>query len=138
MKEKAKMRKALSPADRWVVLFRDEFTCQECGKRGKFRLFGAFSITHPRGMFCDLEVHHIKDATVNDFDNLITLCSDCHFDVHEGDWKHKPIKTFIPRPITQEVIEKGRADYYDREKTISRIQMRQVVPPEFWEGMDLV
>ena len=51
------------------ILWRDEFTCQLCG-----------SHRH-------LQVHHIKPRSKggdNSEDNLLTLCRDCHEDVHQG------------------------------------------------------
>ena len=61
---------------REYVLIRDKYKCTRCGRSG------------------DLEVHHIvhltpenifdSKVTLNDA-NLITLCRDCHFAVHEED-----------------------------------------------------
>ena len=61
---------------RKYILIRDQYRCQHCGS------------AHA------LEVHHIKplspetinnaEITLNDA-NLITLCRDCHFAVHEQD-----------------------------------------------------
>jgi len=54
---------------RQYVLYRDGFKCQHCGSKDK------------------LEVHHIiyrsQDGT-NDINNLITLCHECHQEVHKG------------------------------------------------------
>ena len=55
---------------REAVLNRDKYTCQICGKK------------HTR-----LEVHHIKYRSQGGDDNennLITLCEDCHGDIHDG------------------------------------------------------
>ena len=55
---------------REVILHRDNYTCQCCGKKN-----------------CRLEVHHIKfrcDGGTDDEENLITLCEDCHKGVHTG------------------------------------------------------
>ena len=55
---------------REAVLHRDKYTCQICGKK------------HTR-----LEVHHIKyrsQGGTDDDNNLITLCEDCHSDIHDG------------------------------------------------------
>lgn len=52
------------------ALDRDKYTCQCCGKK------------HTR-----LEVHHIVYRSNNgsdDLENLITLCEDCHADIHDG------------------------------------------------------
>ena len=49
---------------RQIVLERDGFICQECGKSD-----------------CLLDVHHIKPYRIsndNSIDNLITLCRSCH------------------------------------------------------------
>ena len=53
-----------------AVLNRDNYTCQVCGKK------------HTR-----LEVHHIiyrSKSGTDDENNLITLCEDCHSDIHDG------------------------------------------------------
>ena len=55
---------------REAVLYRDNYTCQCCGKKN-----------------CRLEVHHIKfrrNGGTDDEENLITLCEDCHKGVHAG------------------------------------------------------
>lgn len=55
---------------REAILHRDNYTCQICGKK------------HTR-----LEVHHIvyrSNGGTNDETNLITLCEECHADVHNG------------------------------------------------------
>ena len=55
---------------RSVILHRDNYTCQCCGKKN-----------------CRLEVHHIKfrcNGGTDDEKNLITLCEDCHKGVHAG------------------------------------------------------
>lgn len=55
---------------REAILNRDNYTCQVCGKK------------HTK-----LEVHHIKYRSQggnDDEDNLITLCEDCHRDIHDG------------------------------------------------------
>ena len=55
---------------RSAILYRDDYTCQCCGKKN-----------------CRLEVHHIKfrrDGGTDDEENLITLCKGCHDGVHAG------------------------------------------------------
>jgi Restriction endonuclease len=55
---------------REVILHRDGYTCQCCGKKN-----------------CRLEVHHIvfrSDGGTDDERNLITLCEDCHKKIHKG------------------------------------------------------
>lgn len=60
------MRKALSKRTRFEVFKRDSFECQYCG-------------AHPPGVI--LHVDHIVPVASdggNDFDNLVTACSDCN------------------------------------------------------------
>jgi 5-methylcytosine-specific restriction endonuclease McrA len=57
------------PAARDATLKRDGMRCQFCGRREH------------------LQVHHIEfrsQGGADDPDNLITLCSDCHHDLHAG------------------------------------------------------
>lgn len=52
------------------ALDRDNYTCQHCGTKNT-----------------RLEVHHIKyrsQGGSDDLDNLITLCEDCHHNLHKG------------------------------------------------------
>jgi len=59
------------------VLYRDGHKCQHC--KGKSKI--------PR-----LEVHHIiyrSDGGSDEAENLITLCSKCHHDLHNGSWELK-------------------------------------------------
>ena len=64
------------------ILYRDNFTCQDCGE------FHAFVNEH--GMTipiddCHLEVHHIVPVSCGGGDepeNLITLCKTCHAERH--------------------------------------------------------
>lgn len=60
------------------VLTRDKRTCQHCGKNNT-----------------KLEVHHIKFRSQGGTDtpnNLITLCSKCHKDLHNGEFEIKAVK----------------------------------------------
>ena len=55
---------------REAILYRDNYTCQCCGKKN-----------------CRLEVHHVKfrsNGGTDDEGNLLTLCEDCHKGVHAG------------------------------------------------------
>lgn len=55
---------------RSAILHRDNYTCQCCGKKN-----------------CRLEVHHIvfrSNGGIDDEENLITLCKECHDGVHAG------------------------------------------------------
>lgn len=55
---------------RKAVLHRDNYTCQCCGKKN-----------------CQLQTHHIifrSRGGTDDENNMITLCKECHADVHNG------------------------------------------------------
>ena len=67
---------------RFIILYRDCFTYQICGKYDYLNTLWSKYTSH--------EVHHIKTNQNNNFDNLITLCPKCHFKVHNNDWKNKP------------------------------------------------
>lgn len=60
------------------ILYRDNFTCQDCGE------FHAFINEHGMPIPIDdgeLEVHHIKPVSEGGGDeqqNLVTLCKECH------------------------------------------------------------
>lgn len=64
------------------ILYRDNFTCQDCGEFHAFR--------NNRGMYLpiddgELEVHHIKfvcDGGGDEPENLVTLCKKCHLERH--------------------------------------------------------
>lgn len=70
------------------VLHRDNYKCQNCSKTK-----------------CQLEVHHIifkSKGGSNEPENLITLCSDCHWKVHHKNLKLKKIgKKSILKYATQ-------------------------------------
>lgn len=59
------------------MLYRDNFTCQDCGE---FRAFiNEHGMTIP--IDCGLEVHHIvpvSDGGGDEPANLVTLCVECH------------------------------------------------------------
>ena len=76
----------VQPALRKLVLERDNWTCQKCGTKEK-----------------QLHCHHIIGIELNpiesaDIDNCITLCKDCHNEVHKqkgctyNDFKRKNCK----------------------------------------------
>lgn len=54
-------------------------------------------------MFGGLEAHHINgNSEDNRFENLISLCNDCHlYKAHNGSWKNKPTKTYQPKALTE-------------------------------------
>ena len=65
------------------ILRRDEFTCQLCG-----------SYRH-------LQIHHIQPRSKggdNSEANLLTLCRDCHADVHAGKEKLQPSSVLLRDP----------------------------------------
>ena len=64
-----------------AVLHRDDYTCQKCGEKSR-----------------KLEVHHIifkSNGGTNNMDNLVTLCSECHRNIHIDDLKfNKKVNVF--------------------------------------------
>ena len=86
---------------REAILNRDNYTCQVCGKK------------HTR-----LEVHHIiyrSQGGTNDENNLITLCKDCHKDIHNG----KVVLTKKPKKLNLK---------YATHMSIIRSQLLKVYP----------
>ena len=62
----------VNPVLRQVVLKRDNYTCQKCGKFENVKLH------------CHHIIPHINSPLeTNDPDNCITLCKDCHKEVHK-------------------------------------------------------
>lgn len=86
---------------REAILNRDNYTCQVCGKK------------HTK-----LEVHHIKYRSQGGNDNennLITLCEDCHRDIHDG----KIVLTKKPKKLNLK---------YATHMSIIRSQLLKVYP----------
>lgn len=71
IRKRKKKNKRSTPEDiRQAVLKRDNYTCQKCGSTN------------------DLHVHHIKyrsEGGSNDISNLITLCEECHYEIHKDE-----------------------------------------------------
>ena len=66
------------------ILYRDNFTCQDCGEFKAMKNEHCVYIPIDNG----LEVHHIKPVSEGGGDepeNLITLCHDCHMKRHHGE-----------------------------------------------------
>ena len=80
------MREPIGNRKRVEILLRDNFTCQLCNHQGYSDIFlGRLAIG------IDLEIHHIHGSKNNDYSNLITLCSDCHFKIHQQNWRNNPM-----------------------------------------------
>lgn len=66
------------------ILYRDNFTCQNCGEFNAFKNEYGVYLPIDNG---NLNVHHIKPVSQGGGDepeNLITLCVKCHKDIHFG------------------------------------------------------
>lgn len=90
---------------RCIVFLRDGFRCQECGRSARFynpiKRFAIFEL------FCDLEVHHIRGLINDDYDNLITLCNDCHKNIaHGGSFRNRPTKIYKPKSMKKAIIDR--------------------------------
>lgn len=84
---------------RWLILTRDNFTCQNCGE--KSNRYGLFRN-------CSLSVHHINgDRNDNHYNNLVSLCERCHLGTHDGNWKNKPTKFFNAKDVTNGTIQRA-------------------------------
>lgn len=84
-----------------AILHRDNYTCQICGKKN-----------------IRLEVHHIiyrSQGGTDDENNLITLCENCHKDIHDG----KIVLTKKPKKLTLK---------YATHMSIIRSQLLKVYP----------
>ena len=75
-----------------AVLLRDDYRCRVCGK-------GNFSSISPSDPYdkvhFDIEVHHIiprKDGGSDTFQNLISLCSECHHNTYSNSYSGVPVK----------------------------------------------
>ena len=65
------------------ILYRDNFTCQDCGEFKAYKNKYGVYIPIDNG----LEVHHIRPVSEGGSDspdNLITLCHNCHTKRHHG------------------------------------------------------
>jgi hypothetical protein len=95
---------ALSKVERCKVFLRDGFKCQDCGKPARF--YNPITRFASDKVFCDLIVHHIDgDCSNNAYNNLITLCDECHKKAHGGWFRNKPVKKYFPKTMTEEVIK---------------------------------
>lgn len=66
------------------ILYRDKFTCYDCGEIHAFRNKFGVQLPIDDGQ---LEIHHIvpvADGGGDEPSNLITLCHDCHMRRHKG------------------------------------------------------
>lgn len=74
----ASFYRALPQAIRDAILARDEFTCQDCGRRGV-----------PGYRRECVQVHHVvseRSGGTNDPSNLITVCVACHKVRDRAEW----------------------------------------------------
>ncbi|MFB0523366.1 MAG: HNH endonuclease [Candidatus Bathyarchaeia archaeon] len=100
--------------NRWIVLYRDSFACQDCASKARF--FDQFGRLHEKGLETDLEVHHINGHSDN-LDNLISLCSECHLqEAHNGDWRNQPVKKYSAKKVTPRIIELALRDFLERQR----------------------
>jgi len=87
---------------RWVILTRDNFTCQDCHKKGLNGFWRNY----------DLDAHHIDGKRENHtYNNQITLCDECHLKAHGYNWQSSPIKSFSPKTINNEIIRQARQTF---------------------------
>ena len=85
---------------REAVLNRDSYRCQHCGKKN-----------------CRLEVHHVvyrSKGGSDDESNLITLCKECHDNVHKGNLvlTKKPKKMLLKHATQMSIIRSRLLKFY--------------------------
>ena len=83
-----------------AVLNRDGYKCQHCGKKN-----------------CRLEVHHItyrSNGGTDDENNLITLCKECHDNIHKGviTLTKKPKKMLLKYATQMSIIRSRLLKHY--------------------------
>ena len=74
------------------ILYRDNFTCQKCGEFHAFQNEYGVAIPIDDGK---LNVHHIVPVCNGGGDepeNLVTLCVDCHKEIHKKYMKMENIE----------------------------------------------
>ena len=104
---------------RWTVFTRDGFTCQDCGQLGDLK---------------SLEMHHINgNHNDNRYENLISLCVDCHLDAHGRNWKNKPVKTYVPKLMTEEI--ENRAYETEPRRVYEKRVMERLFGPDYEIGV---
>lgn len=82
-KEILKMiRETTREKTRFIILYRDQFTCQICGERDYSNSMWRKYSSH--------QIHHIYTNQNNDHNNLVTLCPKCHLSIHKGNWRNSP------------------------------------------------
>lgn len=104
---------------RKATLLRDDFTCQDCGKKNG-----------------RLEVHHITPRRLNGSDsihNLITLCSDCHRHVTGVEMEHA--KRFYEK-INGKTIHFRDAMHVMQGKVYFQEELSKTVPLTLTTGAD--
>ncbi len=74
-----------------AVMARDNYECRVCGKSSLSQVDSASAFDR---IHFELEVHHIiprKDGGVDTFENLITLCEDCHHKTFSNGYSGVPV-----------------------------------------------
>lgn len=71
----------MTPKQRYLVCKKRQFTCEDCGRRGRdaFDLQGRPS--HRRWRYEGIEIHHLKRRRMGGSDeetNLLVVCPTCH------------------------------------------------------------
>jgi len=107
---------------RWIIYSRDDFRCQRCGRKGEISSLNEMTsvlLGNEPIITCDLVIHHINGNRNDDrLENLISLCDECHFEVHNRDWRNKPKENFVTKPVSHEFIEKAIKEYQACQRKI--------------------
>lgn len=70
------------------VMRRDQYTCKRCGTRGENS--GGLGVHHKGGLDNPVSAWLAGKAKRNDFNNLVTICRNCHDGVHDEDRAREP------------------------------------------------
>lgn len=119
------------PVDNVVVLERDDYRCQICGRLCK-------------------DVHHVKprgmggssDPTRESSLNKISVCRACHDKVEANDWDVKLIQSgplYEGDPLTTELVVKGRDErIWHNEKPERKAEVAHRMHQTLIKGLNLV
>jgi len=103
----------LRSRERAYTLKRDRYTCQICGaKQSKAKGQEVKVTVHHKYKKVDIDkvIETIREYLITDVDNLITLCEDCHKEIHQNEKTTVNVFNIIKSPEAM-TIEEGNMIY---------------------------